>query len=74
VANRVSHFFDFTGPSVAVDTACSSSLTALHMAANSLRVGDCSAAVVIGGRESHREIAPLHYLSLMHARASANLL
>ncbi|KIZ02350.1 Phenolpthiocerol synthesis polyketide synthase ppsA, partial [Monoraphidium neglectum] len=48
VANRVSHFFDFTGPSVAIDTACSSSLTALHLAANSLRAGDCCAAVVIG--------------------------
>jgi hypothetical protein len=50
VANRVSHFFDFTGPSVAIDTACSSSLTALHLAANSLRAGDCCAAVVIGER------------------------
>ncbi|KIZ01150.1 Phenolpthiocerol synthesis polyketide synthase ppsA [Monoraphidium neglectum] len=48
IPNRVSHFFDFTGPSVALDTACSSSLTALHMAANSLRAGDCSAAIVLG--------------------------
>ena len=30
VANRVSHFLDLHGPSMAIDTACSSSLTAIH--------------------------------------------
>ncbi|NUR63038.1 MAG: amino acid adenylation domain-containing protein, partial [Catenulispora sp.] len=44
--NRISHCFDFTGPSVAVNTSCSSSLTALHLAAESLRHGQCDAAVV----------------------------
>ncbi|WP_198520501.1 non-ribosomal peptide synthetase [Kitasatospora sp. CB02891] len=46
IANRVSHFFDFGGPSLAVDTSCSSSLTALHLAVQSLRRGECGAAVV----------------------------
>ncbi|MCZ9353748.1 amino acid adenylation domain-containing protein, partial [Streptomyces mutabilis] len=46
IANRVSHFFDFRGPSLAVDTSCSSSLTALHLAVESLRRGECGAAVV----------------------------
>lgn len=46
IPNRISHFFDFTGPSVAVDTSCSSSLTALHLAVESLRRGECDAAVV----------------------------
>ncbi|MER7234256.1 amino acid adenylation domain-containing protein [Streptomyces olivaceus] len=46
IANRISHFFDFRGPSLAVDTSCSSSLTALHLAAESLRRGECGAAVV----------------------------
>ncbi|CCH31885.1 non-ribosomal peptide synthetase [Saccharothrix espanaensis] len=46
VANRVSHVFDFRGPSLAVDTSCSSSLTALQLAVESLRRGDCDAAVV----------------------------
>ncbi|ACU71510.1 amino acid adenylation domain protein [Catenulispora acidiphila DSM 44928] len=46
--NRVSHAFGFTGPSVAVDTSCSSSLTALHLAVQSIRLGECAAAVVAG--------------------------
>ncbi|MDX3229221.1 amino acid adenylation domain-containing protein [Streptomyces sp. ME19-01-6] len=48
VANRVSHFFDFTGPSLAVDTACSASLTALHLACQSIRSGECAAALAGG--------------------------
>jgi acyl carrier protein len=36
IANRVSHFFDLQGPSMAVDTACSSALVAVHMACESL--------------------------------------
>ena len=48
IPNRVSHFFDFRGPSVAVDTSCSSSLTALHLAVESLRRDECDAALVGG--------------------------
>ncbi|MER7794330.1 amino acid adenylation domain-containing protein, partial [Streptomyces sp. NPDC097640] len=48
VANRVSHFFDFTGPSLAVDTACSASLTAVHLACQSIRTGECAAALAGG--------------------------
>ncbi|KAE8356822.1 hypothetical protein BDV28DRAFT_144737 [Aspergillus coremiiformis] len=47
-ANRVSYFFDMKGPSVTVDTACSGSLTALHLACQSLRIGDASMAVAAG--------------------------
>ncbi|MER5213937.1 SDR family NAD(P)-dependent oxidoreductase [Streptomyces sp. NPDC002838] len=48
VPNRVSHAFDFRGPSVLVDTACSSSLTALHQACEAIRRGECRAALVGG--------------------------
>lgn len=47
-ANRVSYFFDLKGPSVTVDTACSGSLVALHLACQSLRTGEASAAIAAG--------------------------
>lgn len=48
LANRVSHFFDLKGPSVAVDTGCSTSLMGLHLAAQSLRAGESDCAIVGG--------------------------
>jgi phthiocerol/phenolphthiocerol synthesis type-I polyketide synthase C len=47
-ANRLSFFFDLTGPSIAIDTACSSSLTAAHLACTSLRDDECGFALVAG--------------------------
>gem|GEM_PF-1667593 len=48
VANRVSYFFDFSGPSLTIDTACSSSGTAIHLACESLHRGE-SAVAIAGG-------------------------
>ncbi len=48
IANRVSYFYDFRGPSVAVDTACSSSLVATHQGVRSLRSGEIDVAIVGG--------------------------
>ncbi|WP_437627952.1 amino acid adenylation domain-containing protein [Sorangium sp. So ce1151] len=48
IANRVSHHFDFKGPSVAIDTSCSSAMTALHLACESIQRGECRAAIVGG--------------------------
>lgn len=48
VANRVSYFFDWHGPSINIDTACSSSLVAVHLAIQALRNGECQVAVAAG--------------------------
>ncbi|MBV9490040.1 MAG: LLM class flavin-dependent oxidoreductase [Verrucomicrobia bacterium] len=52
LANRVSYFFNFCGPSLPIDTACSASLSAIHLACESLRNGECTLAVA-GGVNLH---------------------
>ncbi|MGH3562871.1 MAG: beta-ketoacyl synthase N-terminal-like domain-containing protein, partial [Mycobacterium sp.] len=48
VANRVSYFYDFHGPSVPIDTACSSAHVAAHQGVQALRNGECDVALVGG--------------------------
>ncbi|NVO12146.1 MAG: SDR family NAD(P)-dependent oxidoreductase [Bacteroidales bacterium] len=48
IANRVSYFFDFQGPSMPIDTACSSSSVAIHLACESLKRQECQVAIAGG--------------------------
>ncbi|KAF3469296.1 SDR family NAD(P)-dependent oxidoreductase [Streptomyces sp. Tu 3180] len=64
IANRVSYFCDWQGPSLTVKTMCSSSLTALHLACQSLQTGDCEVAIAGGVNLS---LHPAKYLLLGQA-------
>lgn len=61
IANRVSYFFNLSGPSIALDTMCSSSLTAIHLACESIKRGESEIALAGGVNVS---IHPSKYLWL----------
>ncbi|MBV9488500.1 MAG: SDR family NAD(P)-dependent oxidoreductase, partial [Verrucomicrobia bacterium] len=65
LANRISYLFNFNGPSVPVDTACSSSLTAIHLACEAIRNGECQQAIA-GGVNLY--LHPSKYVSLCLGR------
>jgi thioester reductase-like protein len=69
VPNRVSYHFGFNGPSFAVDTACSASLTAIHLACESLRRGECAYAIAGGVNVS---IHPGKYQLMSYGRFASS--
>jgi polyketide synthase PksL len=69
IANRVSYFFDFHGPSIALDTMCSSSLTAIHLACTELRNGEIDAAIAGG---VNLTVHPSKYVSMSQGKFAAS--
>ncbi|OQE38670.1 hypothetical protein PENCOP_c008G08238 [Penicillium coprophilum] len=60
MANRISYYFDWQGPSMTVDTGCSSSLLAVHLGVEALQNDDCSLAVAVG---SNLMLSPNAYIA-----------
>nr|WP_240464227.1 SDR family NAD(P)-dependent oxidoreductase [Paenibacillus apiarius] len=69
IANRVSYYCNFHGPSMAIDTMCSSSLTAIHLACESLKHGGCEVAIAGGVNIS---VHPNKYLLLAQGKFASS--
>ncbi|HBJ35428.1 MAG TPA: hypothetical protein DDZ51_11890 [Planctomycetaceae bacterium] len=59
LSNRISHTFDFRGPSLSIDTACSSSLVAFHYACQDLWHNNTEFAIVGGSNVMLRPEYPM---------------
>lgn len=59
LSNRISHTFDFRGPSLSIDTACSSSLVAFHYACQDLWHKNTEFAIVGGANVMLRPEYPM---------------
>ncbi|OAL42748.1 beta-ketoacyl synthase, partial [Pyrenochaeta sp. DS3sAY3a] len=69
LSNLLSYFFNMKRPSITLDTACSSGLFAVHLACQSLRMGESSMAVARGSDlilspDIQVEMSDMHFLSL----------
>lgn len=48
LANRISYYYDFEGPSISIDTACSSSLISVAEAVKAIQQKQCDQAIIGG--------------------------
>ncbi|KAJ6153516.1 hypothetical protein N7470_006475 [Penicillium chermesinum] len=46
LSNRISHFYNLTGPSMTIDTGCSSSAVAIHQGCRNLQAGESDLSLV----------------------------
>ncbi|MBE9080529.1 polyketide synthase [Romeria aff. gracilis LEGE 07310] len=60
-AGRLSYLLGVTGPSIALDAACASSLVAVHLACQSLRLGECHLAIAGGVNRIITPDASIHF-------------
>ncbi|KAH7141540.1 putative polyketide synthase [Dactylonectria estremocensis] len=60
LSNRISHFFNFKGPSMTIDTACSGSLVGLDVACRYLHTGEVDGAIIAG---ANMYFSPEHNLN-----------
>ncbi len=61
MANRISYYYNLTGPSVQIDTACSGSLAAIHYGIEAILNGECEMALA---GAANVMIAPDNYVRL----------
>ncbi len=63
---RISYVLGLQGPNYSIDVGCASSLTAVHVACQSLRLGECNLALAGG---AHLMLAPSMHMFLTRAHA-----